>query len=209
MEAKKIAEWNAKQAKIEEASRKKEELDKEFAAQTKEALEAKMEQYEEKREALISDMKEKLKVCIQRYKSENYNLKFNINKIQVHAQEIEKTRQSLENKKDEERRAIEEKLKAAESMRDENIKKMLDRLKEHVSTKFFIFFSSNFQSQVLATILFSTYFLLHIYISITNHHHYAQFWFFFCFAIHIKKKYQIITEHHKNIERPFECGYTC
>lgn len=62
MEAKKITEWNAKQAKIEEASRKKEELDKEFAAQTKEALEAKMEQYEEKREALISDMKEKLKV---------------------------------------------------------------------------------------------------------------------------------------------------
>lgn len=62
LEAKKITEWNAKQAKIEEASRKKEELDKEFAAQTKEALEAKMEQYEEKREALISDMKEKLKV---------------------------------------------------------------------------------------------------------------------------------------------------
>lgn len=62
LEAKKIDEWNAKQAKIEEASRKKEELDKEFAAQTKEALEAKMEQYEEKREALISDMKEKLKV---------------------------------------------------------------------------------------------------------------------------------------------------
>uniref|UniRef100_A0A336KWK4 CSON000781 protein n=1 Tax=Culicoides sonorensis TaxID=179676 RepID=A0A336KWK4_CULSO len=114
LEAKKIIEWNAKQAKIEEASRKKEELDKEFAAHTKEALEAKMEQYEEKREALITDMKEKLK---------------------VHAQEIEKTRQSLENKKDEERRAIEEKLKAAESMRDENIKKMLDRLKEHNTTK--------------------------------------------------------------------------
>lgn len=53
--------------------------------------------------------------------------------FKVHAQEIEKTRQSLENKKDEERRAIEDKLKAAESMRDENIKKMLDRLKEHVS----------------------------------------------------------------------------
>lgn len=64
LEAKKITEWNAKQAKIEEATRKKEELDKEFAAQTKEALEAKMEQYEEKREALISDMKEKLKVSV-------------------------------------------------------------------------------------------------------------------------------------------------
>ena len=59
-----MAEWNAKQAKIEEASRKKEELDKEFAAQTKEALDAKMEQYEEKREALLSDMREKLKVSV-------------------------------------------------------------------------------------------------------------------------------------------------
>lgn len=56
--------------------------------------------------------------------------------LQVHAQEIEKTRQSMENKKDEERRAIEEKLKAAESMRDENIKRMLGRLKEHVSETF-------------------------------------------------------------------------
>jgi stathmin len=114
LEAKKQAEWNAKQAKIEEASRKKEELDKEFAAQTKEALVAKMEQCEGNREALISDMKEKLK---------------------VHALEIEKTRLSLENKKDEERRAIEEKLKAAESMRDENIKKMLERLREHNTNK--------------------------------------------------------------------------
>jgi len=114
LESKKMTEWNAKQAKIEEASRKKEELDKEFAAQAKEALDAKMEQYEGKREALISDIKGKLK---------------------VHAQEIEKTRQSLENKKDEERKAIEEKLKAAESMRDENIKKMLERLREHNTTK--------------------------------------------------------------------------
>lgn len=111
-----MAEWNAKQAKIEEATRKKENLNNIFAAQTKEALEAKMEQYEEKREALITDMKEKLK---------------------IHAEEIEKTRQSLENKKDEERKAIEEKLKAAESMREENIKKKLERLKEHVSHFFF------------------------------------------------------------------------
>lgn len=61
-----------------------------------------------------------------------YDIKIRFS-FKVHAQEIEKTRQSLENKKDEERRAIEDKLKAAESMRDENIKKMLDRLKEHVS----------------------------------------------------------------------------
>lgn len=115
MEAKKAAEWNARQAKIEEASRKKEIINQSFADQTKEALSAKMEQYEEKREALITDMKEKLK---------------------VHAQEIEKTRQTLESKKEEERKAIEEKLKLAESIRDENIKKKLERLKEHVSHHF-------------------------------------------------------------------------
>lgn len=62
MEAKKIADWNAKMAKIQEASRKKDELNHEFIEQTKEALMSKMEQSEEKREAIIMDLKEKLKV---------------------------------------------------------------------------------------------------------------------------------------------------
>lgn len=57
-----MAELSAKMAKIEEASRKKDELNNEFITQTKEALETKMEQYEGKREAIISDLKEKLKV---------------------------------------------------------------------------------------------------------------------------------------------------
>ena len=62
LEAKKIADWSAKISRIEEASRKKDELNAEFMSQAKENLEAKMEHYEEKREALMSDMKEKLKV---------------------------------------------------------------------------------------------------------------------------------------------------
>ena len=62
LEAKKISDWNAKMAKIEEASRKKDELNAEFVSQTKEALINKMEHSEEKREAIISDMREKLKV---------------------------------------------------------------------------------------------------------------------------------------------------
>lgn len=49
-------------AKIEEASRKKDELNVEFKTQTKENLILKMEHSEEKREAIISDLKEKLKV---------------------------------------------------------------------------------------------------------------------------------------------------
>ena len=62
MEAKKISDWNVKMAKIEETSRKKDELDAEFKMQTMEALSFKMENSEEKREAIISDLKEKLKV---------------------------------------------------------------------------------------------------------------------------------------------------
>lgn len=62
LEAKKISDWTAKMAKIEEISRKKDELNVEFITQTKEALITKMEHSEEKREAIISDLKEKLKV---------------------------------------------------------------------------------------------------------------------------------------------------
>lgn len=57
-----MADWSAKMAKIEEASRKKDELDKEFKTNAKVVLESKMEQYEEKREAQITEIKEKLKV---------------------------------------------------------------------------------------------------------------------------------------------------
>lgn len=58
-----MADWSAKVSKIEEMSRKRDELNIEFINQTKENLDAKMENYEEKRDAIITDMKEKLKVC--------------------------------------------------------------------------------------------------------------------------------------------------
>lgn len=63
LEAKKIAEWTAKKNRIEEASRKKNEMDKEFSIQAKETLEAKMGNYEENRDSIMSELKEKLKVC--------------------------------------------------------------------------------------------------------------------------------------------------
>lgn len=60
---------------------------------------------------------------------------------QTQLQEIEKTRTQLEKQRDEEREAIEEKLRLAAQKRDENIKSKLERLKEHVSTKrFFVSF---------------------------------------------------------------------
>ncbi|XP_032591668.1 myosin-9 isoform X2 [Drosophila grimshawi] len=110
LEARKMAEISIKLAKVEEATRKKDEITNEFITQTKEQLETKMEHHVEKREAIISDLKEKLK---------------------IHAQDIEKTRETLEQQKANEQKAIEEKLKTAQALRDENIKKMLDRLKEH------------------------------------------------------------------------------
>lgn len=62
MEAKKQSDWSAKKNRIEEASRKKNEMDKEFSNQARETLNAKMGNYEENREAIMLDMKEKLKV---------------------------------------------------------------------------------------------------------------------------------------------------
>lgn len=56
-----------------------------------------------------------------------------LNFPQNQLQEIERTRHSMEQQKSIERVAIDNKLKTAANMRDENIKKMLERLKEHVS----------------------------------------------------------------------------
>lgn len=63
LEAKKCADWTAKKNRIEEASRKKTEMDKEFSNQAREILNAKMDNYGENREAIMADMKDKLKVC--------------------------------------------------------------------------------------------------------------------------------------------------
>ena len=60
-----MATLAAKLSKIEEASKKKDEQNNVFITQTKEALDQKMENHIEKREAYISDLKTKLKdhVC--------------------------------------------------------------------------------------------------------------------------------------------------
>lgn len=110
LEANKMATLAAKLSKIEEASKKKDEQNIVFINQTKEALEQKMENHIEKREAYITDIRTKLK---------------------DHLEGIEKTRQILEQQTLEVRTAVEEKLKSAAAQRDENMKKMLDRLKEH------------------------------------------------------------------------------
>lgn len=54
----------AKKNRIEEASRKKYQANMEFSNQAKETLIAKMDNYGENREAIMADMKDKLKVCM-------------------------------------------------------------------------------------------------------------------------------------------------
>lgn len=56
-----MATLAAKMAKIEEASRKKDEQTNNFITTTKEALDAKMEIHVGKREAYISDLRAKVK----------------------------------------------------------------------------------------------------------------------------------------------------
>ena len=53
--------------------------------------------------------------------------------MQIHSQEIERTRNSLEQQKTIDRMAINDKLQTAANIRDEHMKKILERLKEHVS----------------------------------------------------------------------------
>lgn len=61
LEAEKIAKNVARRSRIEDAAKKRDEKENEFIEATKEALEKRLENSSEKREALISDKMEKLK----------------------------------------------------------------------------------------------------------------------------------------------------
>ncbi|KAI5636012.1 stathmin family domain-containing protein [Phthorimaea operculella] len=110
LEASKMAVIAQKMAKIEEASRIRSEQTNSFITTTKEALDAKMETHEEKREAYINELRARLK---------------------DHLEGVEKTRLTLEQQTSEVYKAIEDKMATAADKRDENIKKMLERLREH------------------------------------------------------------------------------
>lgn len=66
LEAHKLAALAAQLSKIEETSRKKDELSAAFIAATRESLDAKMNNTEEKREAYIAELKSKLKEHVSR-----------------------------------------------------------------------------------------------------------------------------------------------
>lgn len=109
-EAQKVASWNAKLMKIEEASRKKNELNQEFICHAKDSLVSKMEHTEEKRDAIISDKLEKIK---------------------VHTDEIKRNKVLMEQQRARELEQLNERLETAANLRDENIKRVLERLRKH------------------------------------------------------------------------------
>lgn len=115
--------------KIEEASRKKNEINQEFISNAKDTLVSKMEHCEEKRDAIISDKLEKIKV------SERKNLSSRANYCiqQVHTDEIKRNKVMMEQQRARELEQLNEKLETAANLRDENIKRVLERLRKHVS----------------------------------------------------------------------------
>jgi stathmin len=98
--------------KIEEASRKKDEINQEFISYAKDNLVTKMEHSEIKRDAIISDMRDK---------------------IRVHSDDIKKNKSLMDQQKEKELEAFNEKLNYASNLREENIKRILERLRKHVS----------------------------------------------------------------------------
>lgn len=75
MELNKVAALSAQIMKIEEATRKKDEQTTAFISTTRDALEQKMETHIGKREAYITDLKNKMKVrtsCINRIEKKIY-----------------------------------------------------------------------------------------------------------------------------------------
>lgn len=60
---------------------------------------------------------------------------------QIHAEEIKRNKELMEKQKIKERNALNDKLKTAASLRDQNIKRILERLREHVSYIYFHIYS--------------------------------------------------------------------
>ncbi|XP_011505712.1 PREDICTED: uncharacterized protein LOC105368400 [Ceratosolen solmsi marchali] len=110
LEANKIAALNAQLSKLEEVARKREQLNINFVNATRESLDTKMNNSEEKRDAYIADLR---------------------NKLKEHLESVERTRMCLDVQTEEVRKAVEKKVQSVTAQRDENIKKIVERLREH------------------------------------------------------------------------------
>lgn len=112
MEASRQASIGERLARLEEASRKREESNAAFVSTTQLALEEKFDVSSSNRDAHLNSLKAK---------------------IADHLGGVETVRKQLEVQSQELRDAINAKLSSAQENRDEQLRKFLDKLKEHVS----------------------------------------------------------------------------
>merc|ERR1712183_285485 len=110
VEASRLATVNERISRLEEASRKRDEVQKEFISSTQAALEDKLDASSNNRKAYLNGLRAK---------------------ITDHLNNVVSVRKSLDEQTNELRDAIEVKMKSAEENRTENLNKMLEKLKEH------------------------------------------------------------------------------
>ncbi|XP_068200339.1 uncharacterized protein stai isoform X2 [Palaemon carinicauda] len=110
MEASRLASVNERMSRLEDASRKREEANKQFIATTQAALEDKLDTSSNNRKAYLNGLRAK---------------------ITDHLNNVDGVRKSLDEQTIELRDAIEVKMKSAEENRNENLNKMLEKLKDH------------------------------------------------------------------------------
>ncbi|XP_012346839.1 stress response protein NST1 isoform X3 [Apis florea] len=114
LEAHKLAALAAKLSKIEEAARKKDELSAAFIAATRESLDAKMNNTEEKREAHIAELK---------------------NKLKEHEEQVARVRQGLTERVQQLESQIQGKLDQAHERRQNLEREQKEKLRNHNTVK--------------------------------------------------------------------------
>lgn len=123
---------------------KREELLNKFVSKTKENLENKLEQAQEKRDEIMEQTKTKLKEHVS---VDEIHLLFKIlSTILLQLEHVEKTRLSNETKLQEIKSQIDEKLKSADEKRDEIISALQEKLRLHVSNVWTLSFNPGFNS---------------------------------------------------------------
>lgn len=118
--------------KINQAVQKRQEMESTFINKTKESLDAKMEESQEKREAHMNSLKTKLKDHVRKkYCVIVESILWCV--ILFHQLEhVEKVRLTNETQLQDIRKQIDEKLKSADEKRDEMLKQLQEKLRLHV-----------------------------------------------------------------------------
>ncbi|XP_043252706.1 stress response protein NST1 isoform X2 [Colletes gigas] len=150
LEAHKLAALTAKLSKIEEAARKKDELNSAFIAATREALDAKMNNSEEKREAHIAELRNKLKEHLESVEKTRLSLELETEEVRCAAQRDEnrmpdrfkaheelvtRIRQAISERVQQVEAQIQDKLDQARERRENIEREQKEKLRNHNTVK--------------------------------------------------------------------------